>query len=144
MKVDTGMMAARARRHRAGRARELEDLGYDGLITAETGHDPFLPLVIAAEHTERIELGTGIAVAFARTPMLTANTAYDLQRHSEGRFSLGLGSQIKPHIEQSLLDAVVAPGGAHARVHPRDARDLGVVVGRHASSTSVATSTRTR
>jgi len=56
--------------------------------------------VIAAEHTERIELGTGIAVAFARTPMLTAYTANDLQRHSKGRFFLGLGSQIKPHIER--------------------------------------------
>ncbi len=82
------------------RARELEDLGYDGLITAETASDPFLPLAIAAEHTSRIQLGTGIAVAFARTPMLTAYTANDLQRHSGGRFLLGLGSQIKPHIER--------------------------------------------
>ena len=99
MKVDTGIMAG-ALDEIAVRARELEDLGYDGLITAETGSDPFLPLVIAAEHTERIELGTGIAVAFARTPMLTAYTANDLQRHSKGRFFLGLGSQIKPHIER--------------------------------------------
>ena len=99
MKVDTGIMAG-ALDEIAVRARELEDLGYDGLITAETGSDPFLPLVIAAEHTDRIELGTGIAVAFARTPMLTAYTANDLQRHSKGRFFLGLGSQIKPHIER--------------------------------------------
>jgi probable F420-dependent oxidoreductase len=99
MKVDTGIMAG-ALDDIAVRARELEELGYDGLITAETGSDPFLPLVIAAEHTERIELGTGIAVAFARTPMLTAYTANDLQRHSKGRFFLGLGSQIKPHIER--------------------------------------------
>ena len=99
MKVDTGIMA-NALDEIATRARELEELGYDGLITAETGSDPFLPLVIAAEHTERIELGTGIAVAFARTPMLTAYTANDLQRHSKGRFFLGLGSQIKPHIER--------------------------------------------
>ena len=99
MKVDTGIMAG-ALEDIAIRARELEDIGYDGLITAETGSDPFLPLVIAAEHTERIELGTGIAVAFARTPMLTAYTANDLQRHSKGRFFLGLGSQIKPHIER--------------------------------------------
>ena len=99
MKVDTGIMAG-ALEDIAVRARELEDIGYDGLITAETGSDPFLPLVIAAEHTKRIELGTGIAVAFARTPMLTAYTANDLQRHSKGRFFLGLGSQIKPHIER--------------------------------------------
>ena len=99
MKVDTGIMAG-ALDDIAVKARELEESGYDGLLTAETGSDPFLPLVIAAEHTERIELGTGIAVAFARTPMLTAYTANDLQRHSKGRFFLGLGSQIKPHIER--------------------------------------------
>jgi probable F420-dependent oxidoreductase len=99
MKVDTGIMAG-ALEDIAIRARELEEIGYDGLITAETASDPFLPLVIAAEHTKRIELGTGIAVAFARTPMLTAYTANDLQRHSKGRFFLGLGSQIKPHIER--------------------------------------------
>ena len=56
--------------------------------------------MIAAEHTERIELATGIAVAFARTPMMLAYTANDLQQHSKGRFILGLGSQIKPHIEK--------------------------------------------
>src|SRR6476469_10180933 len=99
MKVDTGIMAS-GLDDIATRAREQEDIGYDGLLTAETASDPFLPLVIAAEHTERIELGTGIAVAFARTPMLTAYTANDLQRHSKGRFFLGLGSQIKPHIER--------------------------------------------
>ena len=99
MKVDTGIMAS-GLDDIAERAKELEAIGYDGLITAETGSDPFLPLVIAAEHTERIQLGTGIAVAFARTPMLTAYTANDLQRHSHGRFFLGLGSQIKPHIER--------------------------------------------
>jgi probable F420-dependent oxidoreductase len=82
------------------RAKELEDLGYDGLLTAETGHDAFLPLALAAEHTERIELGTGISVAFARTPMVLAYTANDLQLMSNGRFILGLGSQIKPHIEK--------------------------------------------
>jgi probable F420-dependent oxidoreductase len=81
-------------------ARELEELGYDGILTAETSHDPFLPLMLAALDTERIELATGIAVAFARTPMITATTANDLQLYSKGRFILGLGSQIKPHIEK--------------------------------------------
>jgi probable F420-dependent oxidoreductase len=81
-------------------ARELEEIGYDGLLTAETGHDAFLPLALAAEHTTTIELATGITVAFARTPMVLAYTANDLQRMSGGRFILGLGSQIKPHIEK--------------------------------------------
>jgi probable F420-dependent oxidoreductase len=81
-------------------ARELEDLGYDGIITAETGHDPFLQLLIAAEHTERVELATGIAVAFARNPMTLANLGHDLQTYSGGRAIVGLGSQIKPHIEK--------------------------------------------
>ena len=75
-----------------------ERAGYDGYWSAETKHDPFLPHVLAAEHSERIELGTGIAVAFARSPMTVAHTAWDLQAQSGGRFILGLGSQIKPHI----------------------------------------------
>jgi probable F420-dependent oxidoreductase len=99
MKVDTGVMAP-SLSDIGPRARELERQGYDGLLTAETGHDAFLPIVLAAEHTERIELATGIAVAFARTPMVLAYTANDLQQMSKGRFVLGLGSQIKPHIEK--------------------------------------------
>src|SRR6266567_7591668 len=99
MKVDTGVMAPQLS-DIGPKARELEELGYDGLLTAETGHDAFLPLALAAEHTERIELATGIAVAFARTPMVLAYTANDLQQMSKGRFVLGLGSQIKPHIEK--------------------------------------------
>ncbi|MGH9007622.1 MAG: LLM class F420-dependent oxidoreductase [Acidimicrobiales bacterium] len=79
-------------------AKDLEDLGYDGAWAAETGHDPFLPLAIAAQTTERLELGTSIAVAFARNPMTLAMVANDLQEMSKGRFILGLGSQIKPHI----------------------------------------------
>jgi len=79
-------------------AKEQEDQGYDGLWTAETSHDPFFPLLLAAQTTERVELGTGIAVAFARNPMNLAQIAWDLQAASEGRFILGLGSQIKPHI----------------------------------------------
>ena len=80
------------------RARTMEDAGYSGLLSAETSHDPFLPLALAAQHTERIELMTGIAVAFARNPMLLAHTGWDLQALSGGRFLLGLGSQIQPHI----------------------------------------------
>jgi probable F420-dependent oxidoreductase len=99
MRVDTGIMSPNIAEI-GPKAKELEDLGYDGLLTAETGHDAFLPLALAAEHTERIELGTGIAVAFGRTPMVLAYTANDLQLMSMGRFILGLGSQIKPHIEK--------------------------------------------
>src|SRR3954452_21489262 len=79
-------------------AQEAERVGYDGVWSAETSHDPFFPLLLAAEHTESIELGTGIAVAFARNPMTLANIGYDLQAFSGGRFMLGLGSQIKAHI----------------------------------------------
>ena len=79
-------------------AAELERAGYDGAWSAETNHDPFIPLALAAPSTETIELGTGIAVAFARNPMLLANLGWDLQALSKGRFILGLGSQIKPHI----------------------------------------------
>jgi probable F420-dependent oxidoreductase len=81
-------------------ARGLEEIGYDGVFSAETSHDPFFPLVLAAEHTDRLELATGIAVAFARNPMTLANLGHDLQEFSKGRFILGLGSQIKPHIEK--------------------------------------------
>ena len=79
-------------------AQKAEADGYDGVWTAETDHDPFLPLLLAAEHTRRLELGTGIAVAFARNPMTLAQLAYDLQAYSGGRFLLGLGSQIRAHI----------------------------------------------
>ncbi|MCR9279766.1 MAG: TIGR03617 family F420-dependent LLM class oxidoreductase [Pseudomonadaceae bacterium] len=78
--------------------RKAEAAGYDGVRTAEMNHDPFLPLLLAAEHSERVELTTGIAVAFARNPMILANLAHDLNAYSKGRFTLGLGSQIKPHI----------------------------------------------
>ena len=81
-------------------ATTLERRGYDCCWTAEINHDPFLPLVLAAEHTTTIELGTSIAVAFARTPMTVANIGWDLQAYSKGRFMLGLGSQVQAHIEK--------------------------------------------
>jgi probable F420-dependent oxidoreductase len=79
-------------------ARRSEEDGFDGVWCAETGHDPFLPLLVAAEHTDHIAVGTAVAVAFARNPMTMAEVANDLQAYSKGRFILGLGSQIKPHI----------------------------------------------
>ncbi|HYN87272.1 MAG TPA: LLM class flavin-dependent oxidoreductase, partial [Ardenticatenaceae bacterium] len=77
-------------------ARRAEALGFDGLWTSETQHNPFLPHVLAAEHTRRLELGTAVAIAFARNPMDVAYLAWDLARLSRGRFILGLGTQIKP------------------------------------------------
>lgn len=79
---------------------ELEALGYDRAFSFEAKHDPFLPLAVAAEHTERIGLGTALAIAFARSPMTLANAGWDLQALTGGRFTLGLGSQIRPHVEQ--------------------------------------------
>jgi len=78
--------------------RKLEAQGYDGVGTAEMNHDPFMPLLLAAEHTEKMEIHTGIAVAFARSPMILANLGHDLNAYSNGRFTMGLGSQIRPHI----------------------------------------------
>ena len=98
MKVDGGLGLTTDTAAIAANAKAQEAAGYDGVWTAETSHDPFLPLAIAAANTERLELGTGIAVAFARNPMLLANIGWDLQSLTRGRFVLGLGSQIKPHI----------------------------------------------
>lgn len=82
----------------ADAARAAELAGYRGVFTGEVSSDPFLPLTVAASVTTKLELGTSIAVAFARSPMTLAYTAYDLQRFSRGRFVLGLGSQVKAHI----------------------------------------------
>jgi probable F420-dependent oxidoreductase len=98
MKIDGAIPADLHKAADAARTNEAQ--GYDGAWTAETNVDPFLPLALAAEHTQQIELGTGIAVAFARSPMTVAQMAHNLHAFSGGRFMLGLGSQIKPHIEK--------------------------------------------
>lgn len=77
---------------------EIEAAGFDGLNSSELNHDPFLPLLLAAEHSERVELATSIAVAFARSPLTLAHLGHDLNAYSQGRMTIGLGSQIKPHI----------------------------------------------
>ena len=79
-------------------AKGIEADGLDGLVATEVISDPFLPLTIAAEHTERVELMTSITVAFARSPMTLAQIGHDLNQFSKGRMILGLGSQIRPHI----------------------------------------------
>lgn len=96
MKIDTTIMGSLL--DSGPRARAAEELGFDGVWVAETGHDPFLALGSASSTTSRVILGTNIAVAFARSPMTVAMTANDLQTMSGGRLILGLGSQIKPHI----------------------------------------------
>src|SRR5215813_13941550 len=78
--------------------REAEALGYDTILAVETQHDPYLALAIAAQEPAKIELGTGIALAFTKSPVATAYTAWDLQRMSGGRFVLGIGSQVKGHV----------------------------------------------
>lgn len=98
MKVDAGITADM--RKVGVQVARLESLGYDGVRIAELNHDPFLPLAIAAEHSERVELLTSVAVAFARNPMSMATLAHDLNAFSKGRMVLGLGSQVKPHIER--------------------------------------------
>lgn len=80
--------------------RTLEELGYDRAFSFEAKHDPFIPLAVAAEHTSTLQLGTALAIAFARSPMTLANAGWDLQVVTGGRFTLGLGSQIRPHVEQ--------------------------------------------
>jgi probable F420-dependent oxidoreductase len=81
-------------------ARAIEGAGYDGIYTFEGQHDALFPLLLAAEHTERVQLTTAVVIAFARNPMTLAQAAYDLQLASNGRFNLGLGTQIRPHIEK--------------------------------------------
>ena len=84
----------------AALARFADDTGFDGIWTFETAHEPFLPLVLAAEHSRRLSVGTSIAVAFPRSPMILAQIAWDLARFSRGRFILGLGTQVKGHNER--------------------------------------------
>jgi probable F420-dependent oxidoreductase len=99
MKVYTTAPMEDARDARTTFAR-LEEIGYDGAFSFEAKLDPFLPLALAAEHTTTLRLGTAIAIAFARSPMNLANLAHGLQAISGGRFVLGLGSQVRPHIEK--------------------------------------------
>src|SRR5262249_20306071 len=81
-------------------AQAVEAMGFDALWTSETQHDPFLPCALIAEHTRRLSFGTAIAVSFARSPATLAYTAWDLAAQSGGRFILGLGTQVKAHIER--------------------------------------------
>lgn len=93
----------------AARAGWAADVGYDGFFTADTGHEPFLPIAAAASAAPHMQFGTAIAVAFARSPMVTAMTAWDLASLTDGRFLLGLGTQIKPHVTRRFSMPWSAP-----------------------------------
>ena len=94
----------------ADAAREAADLGYDGFFTAETQHDPFLPLTHAASAAPDLELGTAIALAFPRSPTITAMIAWDLAQQSNGKFLLGLGTQVRGHIVRRFSSQWGKPG----------------------------------
>ncbi|HUB43550.1 MAG TPA: TIGR03617 family F420-dependent LLM class oxidoreductase [Acetobacteraceae bacterium] len=90
-------------------ARQAEEDGFDCVTANELRHDPFSPLAFAALATQRVELATSVAIAFPRSPMIVANQAWDLHRHSKGRFVLGLGSQVKAHNERRFSVPWIAP-----------------------------------
>src|SRR5437867_10313332 len=109
VKLDVGMLTHDLKSIPAY-ARKVEALGYDCLWSSETQHDPFLPLAVAAGVTTQIRLGTAIAVAFPRSPMILAHMAWDLQKASDGRFILGLGTQVKGHNERRFSVKFESPG----------------------------------
>jgi probable F420-dependent oxidoreductase len=108
MKLDAGLLAPDLKSV-PDYARAAEEAGFAGLWSFETQHEPFLPLAVAATVTSKIKLGTSIAVAFPRSPMIVAHTAWDLAKASEGRFILGLGSQVKAHNERRFSVKYDAP-----------------------------------
>jgi probable F420-dependent oxidoreductase len=99
MKIDASLPPA-ALKDVPALANAAEEMGFDALWTSETQHDPFLPCALIAEHTKELKFGTAIAVSFARSPATLAYTAWDLAAQSGGRFILGLGTQVKAHIER--------------------------------------------
>jgi probable F420-dependent oxidoreductase len=99
MKFDTGLLSPQLTTMPA-LTQAAETLGFDGLWTSETNADPFLPLAVAAEHSQQLTLGTAIAVAFPRSPTTLAYLAWDLARATNGRFILGLGTQVRAHNER--------------------------------------------
>jgi probable F420-dependent oxidoreductase len=108
MKIETGIPMNDWRAVGAA-AKRAEDLGFDGVVSFEISADPFIPLAFAASATERLHLGTAIAVAFPRSPMVIATTAWDLHVQSKGRFTLGLGTQVKGHNERRFSVPWSAP-----------------------------------
>jgi probable F420-dependent oxidoreductase len=114
MRVESALIAPTIAEYAAA-AKRLEDAGYDRIMVPEAGHDPFLPLPIIAEHTSTLEFGTAVAIAFPRSPFVTAQIAWDLQRFSGGRFILGLGTQVKGHNERRYSTPWSSPPGPRLR-----------------------------
>lgn len=104
--------------------RLAERLGFDGILTSETAHNPFLPLVLAAEHSQRLTLGTAIVLAFPRSPMVTAYAAWDLQKYSGGRLLLGLGSQVRGVNERRYSTPWTGPAGPRMREYVQALRAI--------------------
>jgi probable F420-dependent oxidoreductase len=109
MKIDFYFPPGPPRDSRAA-AEYASRVGFDGFFSAETSHDPFFPLVLATDAAPDLDLGTSIAVAFPRSPMITATTSWDLAQMSGGRFILGLGTQVKAHITRRFSTDWVSPG----------------------------------
>lgn len=99
----------------ADTARFIEEVGFDGCTTTEVGHDPYLPFVVGIEHTKRITFCPNVAIAFPRSPFVTAQLAWDLQQFSGGRFHLGLGSQVKGNNVRRYSTAWPGPPGPRMR-----------------------------
>ena len=100
MKLDASIGFATDLKDVGALAQAAEAIGFDAIWTSETQHDPFLPLTHVAAHTSSLHFGTAVAIAFARSPLIVAHTAWDLARQSNGRFMLGLGTQVQAHIER--------------------------------------------
>ena len=100
MKLDAFIGFATDLKDAGALARAAEAIGFDAIWTSETQHDPFLPLTHVAACTARLRFGTAVAIAFARSPLSVAHTAWDLAKQSNGRFLLGLGTQVQAHIER--------------------------------------------
>jgi alkanesulfonate monooxygenase SsuD/methylene tetrahydromethanopterin reductase-like flavin-dependent oxidoreductase (luciferase family) len=115
----------------AADARLLEEIGYDGLVVEETKDDPFILLSLAAQTTRTLKLGTSVAIAFPRSPTVTAMSAWTLQKLSRGRFTLGLGTQVKAHIERRFGMPLDACRAVDARVRECGSRGLGLLAKRH-------------
>ena len=109
MKLDASIGFATQLKDVGALAQSAEAIGFDAVWTSETQHDPFLPLTLIAEHTSRLKFGTAVAIAFARSPTVVAHTAWDLARQSGGRLMLGLGTQVKAHIERRFGMAWTPP-----------------------------------
>ena len=117
----------------AGDARLLEAIGYDGLVVEETKDDPFILMALAAQTTRTLKLGTSVAIAFPRSPTVTAMSAWTLQKLSRGRFTLGLGTQVKAHIERRF-GMPWTPAGPWMREYVEcGSRGLGLLAERHAA-----------